>query len=93
MYNSRCINPENTHQIGQCRLLEGCVHCKTIKWKNTHKQVAFQMDKHTGRHHKELYQVFKHWYLYTSYNISVGLLPLEKQKYTKITEKLNDKTN
>lgn len=25
--------------------------------------------------------------------ISVGLLPLEKQKYTKITEKLNDKTN
>ena len=51
------------------------------------------MDKHTGRHHKELYQVFKHWYLYTSYNISVGLLPLEKQKYAKITEKLNDKTN
>lgn len=35
MYNSRCINPENTHQIDQCRLLEGGVHCKTIKWKDT----------------------------------------------------------
>lgn len=91
MYNSRCINPENTHQIGQCRLLEGCVHCKTIKWKNTQTvQVKHFSNGNTLEDITKDYT--KCWYLYMSYNISVGLLPLEKQKYTKIAEKLNDKT-